>query len=44
MKDLPLSFNGFRIALLSDVHIGPTVGRSDINRITKLTNSLNPGI
>uniref|UniRef100_A0A9J2P2F1 G-patch domain-containing protein n=1 Tax=Ascaris lumbricoides TaxID=6252 RepID=A0A9J2P2F1_ASCLU len=39
---LPPSFNDFSIALLTDVHIGPTVGRQRIRRIVSLTNSLQP--
>uniref|UniRef100_A0A915C5T4 Calcineurin-like phosphoesterase domain-containing protein n=1 Tax=Parascaris univalens TaxID=6257 RepID=A0A915C5T4_PARUN len=42
IEGLPPSFNDFSIALLTDVHIGPTVGRERIRRIVSLTNSLQP--
>ncbi|KHN84873.1 Putative metallophosphoesterase F40B5.2 [Toxocara canis] len=42
VDDLPQSLNDFSIALLTDVHIGPTVGRERIRRIVSMTNALQP--
>ncbi|XP_073232409.1 transmembrane protein with metallophosphoesterase domain-like [Porites lutea] len=42
MKNLPSEFNGFTIVMLPDVHIGPTVGRTMLERVVKTTNQLNP--
>ncbi|KJH44517.1 Ser/Thr phosphatase family protein [Dictyocaulus viviparus] len=39
-----LHFDELRVALLSDLHIGPTVGRQRIETIARLTNKLNPDI
>lgn len=32
-----------RVALLTDIHIGPTVGQKRMETIARLTNDLNPG-
>ncbi len=37
-------FEGFRIVLLTDVHIGPTVGRSQVMELVNTVNGLSPGI
>ena len=42
MKNLPSEFNGFTIVMLPDVHVGPTVGRTMLERVVKTTNHLNP--
>lgn len=42
MKNLPSEFNGFTIVMLPDVHVGPTVGRTMLERVVKTTNQLNP--
>lgn len=44
IKNLPSEFEGFRVALLTDLHIGPTVGRWRVRRIVDATNKLQPGI
>ncbi|KHJ82297.1 hypothetical protein OESDEN_18010, partial [Oesophagostomum dentatum] len=33
-----------KVALLSDLHIGPTVGQKRMSKIVELTNKLNPGL
>lgn len=35
--------NNIKIALLSDVHLGPTVGFNKLDRVVKFTNKLHPG-
>ena len=42
MKNLPSEFNGFTIVMLPDVHVGPTVGRTMLEKVVKTTNQLNP--
>ena len=42
MKNLPSEFNGFTIVMLPDIHVGPTVGRTMLERVVKTTNQLNP--
>lgn len=32
-----------KIALLTDIHIGPSIGKSRVEKIVKMTNELNPG-
>ena len=40
----PRQLDGFRIAQLSDVHLGPTIGSSYIGHIVAKTNALKPDI
>lgn len=40
IKDLPKGFDGFSIALLTDLHIGPTIGKQRVEDIVKIVNSL----
>ena len=42
LKNLPAEFNGFTIVQLPDLHVGPTVGRTMLDRVVKTTNQLNP--
>ena len=44
VKHLPPSLNGFTIVLLSDIHLGPTVGRRQFEIAVDISNSLQPGI
>ncbi len=37
---LPKSFEGFRIAQLSDIHIGPFMPADEIRRCVTITNQL----
>ncbi|VDP15883.1 unnamed protein product, partial [Onchocerca flexuosa] len=41
IRNLPLSLDGFTIVLLTDVHIGPTVGEKRIEEIVAKTNELH---
>jgi hypothetical protein len=40
LRRLPKAFDGFRIAQLSDIHIGPFMTEADIRRIVATTNQL----
>ncbi|XP_033126070.1 transmembrane protein with metallophosphoesterase domain-like [Anneissia japonica] len=44
INNLPKSFDGTRIVQVSDIHLGPTVGRSQLQRAIQLINSLNPDL
>ena len=44
IKNLPQNLEGFTITLLSDIHLGVTVGKSKLDRIVSMVNNLNPGI
>src|SRR5262249_9180024 len=39
---LPKSFDGFRIAQLSDIHIGPFMPQEEIRKYAAIANSLKP--
>ena len=43
VHNLPMSLDGFRIIQLSDIHLGPTVGREMLKRVVQLTNTLHGG-
>lgn len=38
----PSALDGYRLVMLSDLHIGPTIGRRQIQHVVDQTNSLNP--
>jgi uncharacterized protein len=44
LSRLPLSLNGTTIVQLTDVHIGPTLGRNFLNRVVDATNALKPDV
>ncbi|TAM84772.1 MAG: metallophosphoesterase [Acidobacteria bacterium] len=44
LSRLPKEFHGFRIAQLSDIHIGPFMPSTDIRRVVEMTNELNPDL
>jgi len=44
LKRLPASMEGLTIAQLTDVHVGPTIGRDFIEHIVARTNALNPDV
>jgi predicted MPP superfamily phosphohydrolase len=44
LKKLPASASGYRIALLSDVHVGPTIGKDFIADIVQRVNALEPDL
>lgn len=41
---LPKAFNGFRIAQLSDLHIGPFMSAGEIRKVADLANRLKPDL
>jgi uncharacterized protein len=41
LRRLPQSFDGFRIAQLSDIHISPFMGTREIRKVVDITNALN---
>jgi uncharacterized protein len=44
VRRLPKSFDGFRIAQLSDLHIGPFMTETQIRRYVAITNELKPDL
>jgi uncharacterized protein len=44
LEKLPAEADGFTIALLSDIHVGPTVGRTFIEKMVRETNALQPDL
>jgi len=44
IKDLPEQFEGFRIAQVSDLHVGPTIGRRFAQTVVNRVNSLDADI
>ncbi len=41
---LPRGFHGFRIAQLSDIHIGPFMSEGEIRKYVRITNELKPDL
>ena len=44
LRRLPKAFDGFRIAQLSDIHIGPFMPAEDIRRCAAMVNQLKPDL
>ncbi|KAM5191198.1 transmembrane protein with metallophosphoesterase domain [Callospermophilus lateralis] len=44
IPQLPLSMNNLKIVLLSDIHLGPTVGRTKMEMFVKMVNALEPDV
>jgi predicted MPP superfamily phosphohydrolase len=44
LAKLPLSASGYRIAQITDVHVGPTIGRAFIEDIVRRVNVLKPDL
>ncbi|XP_067651468.1 transmembrane protein with metallophosphoesterase domain-like [Haliotis asinina] len=44
VKGLPASLDGFRIVQISDIHLGPTVGRWRLTRIVNIINELDADV
>ncbi|WP_124272051.1 metallophosphoesterase [Streptomyces sp. ADI96-02] len=44
LAKLPRAAHGFRIAVVSDIHLGPTLGRSHTRRIVDAINSTSPDL
>lgn len=40
---LPKSFDGYRIAMLTDIHLGPTVGRKKLEQVVNIVNTMRAG-
>lgn len=41
---LPLSMDNLKVVLLSDIHLGPTVGKTKLKMIVKMVRTLQPDI
>ena len=41
---LDAAFNGFRIAVVSDIHLGPLLGRAHTERIVRMINEAEPDL
>lgn len=41
---LPKALSGFRVVQISDVHVGPTIGRSFVETIVQQVNALKPDL
>jgi predicted MPP superfamily phosphohydrolase len=44
LAKLPKALDGFRIAQLTDMHVGPTIGRDFVERIVAMVNDLSPDL
>ncbi len=44
LKGLPQAFDGFRIVQITDLHVGPTIGRSYTEKVVGMANSLSPDL
>ncbi|TRY89492.1 hypothetical protein DNTS_016065 [Danionella cerebrum] len=44
VEKLPESLNGLKLVLLSDIHLGPTVGRSKLQHVVTMVNELDPDV
>jgi predicted MPP superfamily phosphohydrolase len=44
LEKLPRSLDGFRIVQLTDVHVGPTIGRDFVEDMVSATNELLPDV
>jgi predicted MPP superfamily phosphohydrolase len=42
IKNLPKEFSGFKIAQISDLHVGPIIGKQYVDRVVEITNALSP--
>jgi predicted MPP superfamily phosphohydrolase len=44
LAKLPSKASGYRIAMISDVHVGPTIGRGFLEDVVKRINALKPDL
>ncbi len=44
LAKLPAAFHGFRIAQLSDIHIGPFMTEREVRRVVQMVNALRPDL
>ena len=42
IKNLPAEFHGFTIVHLPDLHVGPTIGKTMLNKVVEASNKVNP--
>ncbi|MBX7198047.1 MAG: metallophosphoesterase [Rhodospirillaceae bacterium] len=42
LANLPPAFDGFRIAQISDLHVGPTIGRGYVRSVVDMVNGTTP--
>jgi uncharacterized protein len=42
IRDLPQELDGFRIAQITDLHVGPTIGRKYAAQVVEMVNRLKP--
>ena len=42
LKGLSPTMSGFRIAQLTDIHVGPTIGRTFLEQLVATTNAMKP--
>ena len=44
IENLPEELQGFKIAQISDLHVGPTIGRKYTEQVVQMVNSLSPDL
>jgi predicted MPP superfamily phosphohydrolase len=44
LRRLDMAFNGFRIAVVSDIHLGPLAGRAHTERLVRMINETQPDL
>jgi predicted MPP superfamily phosphohydrolase len=44
IANLPQELDGFKIAQISDLHVGPTIGRSYTEQVVQMVNELSPDL
>lgn len=44
LRRLDAAFNGFRLAVVSDIHLGPLAGRAHTERIVRMINETEPDL
>jgi predicted MPP superfamily phosphohydrolase len=44
LSKLPKALSGYTIVQITDVHVGPTIGRAFIDQIVRTTNALSPDL
>ena len=44
LKNLPMELDGLTVVHLPDLHLGPTVGKSMLEKVVKTSNQLNPDV
>ncbi len=44
LRELPGALAGFRVVQLTDIHVGPTIGRGFVEELVRRTNALEPDV